>query len=195
MGCHPAVQTHSSSGGGGFLHFLKAAGNFIYHASGAADVVGCIRNPTLGGCLKAAGAVALTVMTAGDGMVLRTVAEGGAELAMRGLATRAATRVVETLGAAGRAARAGLATARDAVNPVIGTEEVAAPTIRYVGDGVNGQRIVIPTLRPVRLFGNTPIRSTLEAGRSALEFFDRLPIQAQDQATIPIEDIIHHIHP
>ncbi|MFE0379531.1 hypothetical protein ACFW1M_29095 [Streptomyces inhibens] len=41
------------------------AGKFLYHASGAADAVGCVEDPSRGGCAKAAFMGALTVGTGG----------------------------------------------------------------------------------------------------------------------------------
>jgi hypothetical protein len=46
-----------------------AVGKAAYKYSGAQDVVSCVTNPTLAGCVKAAITVALTVGTAGEGEV------------------------------------------------------------------------------------------------------------------------------
>ncbi|MEU6220932.1 polymorphic toxin-type HINT domain-containing protein [Streptomyces sp. NPDC047022] len=72
------------------MDFLGDAGKFVYHASGASDVVDCIGDPTWGGCTKAAGIVLLTVATGGEDEVELLGAralEDGAENGATDLAT------------------------------------------------------------------------------------------------------------
>ncbi|WBO64310.1 polymorphic toxin-type HINT domain-containing protein [Streptomyces camelliae] len=70
------------------LDLLGDAGKFIYHASGAADVVGCLKDPSWGGCTKAAFMVVLTVGTGGEDEVVMMGADaledGAADLATSG---------------------------------------------------------------------------------------------------------------
>jgi RHS repeat-associated protein len=76
MGCTPQTSTPSSHGSGfNFMGLLKKAGNFIYHASGAADVVGCVTHPTWIGCGKAVFAIAATVAAGWGGGILASAAE------------------------------------------------------------------------------------------------------------------------
>jgi hypothetical protein len=74
--------SHNSGGGWGFL---KKLGSFVYHASGAADVVGCVRHATWGGCAMAVLTVAMVVSTGGEGAIARAAAEEAA----RAIAARA----------------------------------------------------------------------------------------------------------
>jgi hypothetical protein len=120
-------------------------------------------------------------MTAGEGALVRTVVEGGAELAVRGLATRAATRVVETLGATGRAVRAGVSTARDYLNPTLAYEQGA--TELHIANGYGFRSVYIPRLQSFRLFGDHPVRSTLE-------FWERLPAEAQDSIPEVVKEVV-----
>ncbi len=114
MGCTSSSYTGTSKGGGGggFLGFLKSAGSFIYHASGAADVVGCVTHPSWGGCLKAVGTVALTVGTLGEGAVYRTAIEATVGLAFRDTVRAAGERIAGSLASAGYRAA-------DFVNPAL----------------------------------------------------------------------------
>ncbi|MEU6402196.1 polymorphic toxin-type HINT domain-containing protein [Streptomyces sp. NPDC046985] len=71
------------------LDFLGDAGKFVYQASGAADAVGCIENPSWGGCTKAATMLALTIGTGGEDEVALLGAralEDGAEAGATDLA-------------------------------------------------------------------------------------------------------------
>ncbi|MEW2161056.1 polymorphic toxin-type HINT domain-containing protein [Streptomyces sp. NPDC007189] len=72
----------------GTVSFLGDAGKFLYHASGAADVVGCVENPSWGGCTKAAFMVVLTVGTGGEDEVVMMGADaledGATDLATSG---------------------------------------------------------------------------------------------------------------
>jgi hypothetical protein len=116
----------TSHGGGGnpfswaWNHIVKPAAKFAYHASGAADVVGCVTHPSWGGCARAVGAIALTVATMGDGTLLRMAVEGGASLALRDLATQAATRAAESWGAVGRGIWYGYKTAGRVLDDTVG---------------------------------------------------------------------------
>ena len=116
MGCMNSSYTGTSKGGGGggggFLGFLKSVGSVIYHASGAADVVGCVTHPSWGGCLKAAGTVALTVGTLGEGAVYRTAIEATVGLAFRDTVRAAGERIAGSLASAGYRAA-------DFVNPAL----------------------------------------------------------------------------
>jgi hypothetical protein len=75
MGCHASPGPSHSSGGGGFLHFLKAVGNFVYHNSGASDVVGCVTHPSWSGCGRAAFDVAALIAGGSVGSLLASTAE------------------------------------------------------------------------------------------------------------------------
>ncbi|MFJ7899114.1 polymorphic toxin-type HINT domain-containing protein [Streptomyces sp. NPDC096198] len=86
----PAPHDKGHHWWGSTLDFLGDAGKFVYHASGASDVVGCIGDPTWGGCAKAAGMVILTIGTGGEDEVLLLggrALEDGAETAATDLAT------------------------------------------------------------------------------------------------------------
>jgi hypothetical protein len=196
MGCHGLMPT--SHGGGGnplswlWHHVVKPAASLAYHASGADLVVGCIAHPTFGGCAQAAGAIVLTAATLGEGTLARMAIEGGARLAMRGLAVRAATRALESLGAAGRTLRYATALTRDSLNPIIRLEQVGQKAL-YTGNSFSGRALEFPLVQPVRLFGDHPIMDGIEGVNKGLEWFDRAPIQFQDQAPILIEKIMTHL--
>lgn len=67
---------------GGISHAATSTVKFAYHASGAADVVGCARNPSWGGCATAAGMVVLTGLTGGEdevGLLAMNGLKDGAE--------------------------------------------------------------------------------------------------------------------
>jgi len=185
MGCTPVVSHSSGGGGGGFWGsvwgFAKKAAGFVYHASGAADVVGCVSHPSWGGCLKAAGAVALTVMTSGAGEVLaRAALETTAGLVARSLAARVALRVAESpLGAAGRYLRAGASAFRDTLNPVRYVQVGERP-LMYIPNEAGGRMLSMPEYSAVRLYGDHPIRSAVEGMRS---FYDNMGAEGQD--TLP----------
>ncbi|MEU6505504.1 polymorphic toxin-type HINT domain-containing protein [Streptomyces sp. NPDC046942] len=70
------------------LDLLGDAGKFLYQASGAADVVGCLKDPSWGGCAKAAFMVVVTVGTGGEDEVIMVGADaledGAADLATSG---------------------------------------------------------------------------------------------------------------
>ncbi|MFE0463401.1 RHS repeat domain-containing protein, partial [Kitasatospora sp. NPDC058965] len=50
----------------GVFGALKSAASFAYHASGAADVVGCVTDPSVGGCIQAAITVGSVIGTGGE---------------------------------------------------------------------------------------------------------------------------------
>jgi hypothetical protein len=103
MGCHSsAVASHNSGGGWGFL---KKLGGFLYHASGASDVVGCVTHATWGGCTMAVLTIAMVVGTGGEGAIGRLAAEAAA---------RAAARAAGETGAKAIATGAGETAAREA---------------------------------------------------------------------------------
>ncbi|MBS2546425.1 hypothetical protein KGQ19_06055 [Catenulispora sp. NL8] len=54
----------------GWFGALKTAANFAYHASGAADVVGCITDPSVGGCIQAAITIGTVIGTGGESIAL-----------------------------------------------------------------------------------------------------------------------------
>ena len=91
--------------GGGVPAWMKAVGHFLYHASGAADVVTCVRHPSVGSCVKAAAVVLATAATLGEGLAYRAAIEaalGGANVAVR----EAFVSAMEAALRAGRGARA-----------------------------------------------------------------------------------------
>jgi hypothetical protein len=51
----------------------------VYHASGAADVYGCLNKATWGGCTLAALTILLTIATMGEGEIDRTIIQGAVE--------------------------------------------------------------------------------------------------------------------
>ncbi|MBD0739401.1 RHS repeat-associated core domain-containing protein [Streptomyces sp. CBMA29] len=57
------------------------AGKFVYHASGAADVVGCVSDPSVGGCIKAGALVAGFLATGGEDELEIAALEAGEDLA------------------------------------------------------------------------------------------------------------------
>ncbi|WP_052398283.1 RHS repeat domain-containing protein [Streptomyces sp. NRRL F-5123] len=79
----------------------SSIGSFLYHASGASDVVGCATNPSWGGCAKAAGTVALTIGTGGEDevglLVTRGIEEGVEDGALQ-MASKAANKAAEDSG-------------------------------------------------------------------------------------------------
>jgi hypothetical protein len=75
---------------------LKKVGSFVYHASGAADVVGCATHPTLGGCAMAVATILLTAGTFGEGTVARMAADGLINVG-RSMAERAGTAVIKVV--------------------------------------------------------------------------------------------------
>jgi len=187
LGCHPAQQSTNNGGGFNFLGFVKKAASFAYHASGASDVVGCVTHPSWGGCAMAAGAIVLTAVTLGDGAIARMAIEGGAELAVRGAAVRAATSTAGVLSKFGRTLRAEVAVQREALNPVIGSKTfIKVPGFRDSFDG-----------EPLRLWGDHPVlgpaRSAKEGATKAGEFFDRLPLSFQDTVVDFLEHALHTI--
>ncbi|WP_405584963.1 RHS repeat-associated core domain-containing protein [Streptomyces sp. NBC_01190] len=70
------------------------AGKFVYHASGASDVVGCVSDPSLGGCLKAGALVAGFVVTGGEDELEIAALEAGEDLADKEAADVAEDAVV-----------------------------------------------------------------------------------------------------
>lgn len=95
----PVPKAHHS---GGFMGFMKSAGNFVYHASGLSDIVDCATHPSLGTCAQAVLTVAMTVGTGGESMAGEMIAEGiGKDLLETGakdLAETAGKDAAETVG-------------------------------------------------------------------------------------------------
>ena len=65
--------------------------------------------------------------------------------------------------------------------------------MRYLGNSFGGRSLSIPTLEPVRLFGNEPVRDGVEGVSKALELYDKLPMEGQDTLGVPLEVIFRHI--
>ena len=84
----PKPHHHGSWLGQGWSDFKKGA-NVAYHASGASDVVGCVSDPSLGGCSKAAALTAGFVLTGGEDEVEIAAYEAGEDFAAEEAGTAA----------------------------------------------------------------------------------------------------------
>ncbi len=103
--------------------------SFVYHASGAADVVGCVSDPSLGQCAQAAGMVLLTVATGGE--------DEAAMLAARGLEDGVESAAADGLGSDGASCLVGGAFSFDPTTPVLLADGKTTPISKLkVGDKV-----------------------------------------------------------
>ncbi|SDO89877.1 intein C-terminal splicing region/RHS repeat-associated core domain-containing protein [Actinacidiphila guanduensis] len=66
---------------GSFTSDIAKGAKIAYHASGASDVVGCVSDPSLGGCAKAGALVAGFVFTGGEDELEIAAYEAGEEMA------------------------------------------------------------------------------------------------------------------
>ncbi|MEU6172770.1 polymorphic toxin-type HINT domain-containing protein [Streptantibioticus parmotrematis] len=74
---HPAPKPSHPS----FFDYLKDAARIGYHLSGADTVVGCVTNPSVGGCVQAATIVGGALLTGGEDELEIAAAREGEELA------------------------------------------------------------------------------------------------------------------
>jgi hypothetical protein len=84
-GCNMVASSASSSdsGGSGWGSFIRKAVSVAGNVTGVTDAINCIKNPSLGTCVKAAiklTATAATVATLGGSATVEAAAEGTAEL-------------------------------------------------------------------------------------------------------------------
>ncbi|MYS20299.1 intein C-terminal splicing region/RHS repeat-associated core domain-containing protein [Streptomyces sp. DvalAA-14] len=77
----PKAKPKKKSMWGSFTSDLKKGADIAYHVSGASDVVGCVSNPSLGGCAQAAGLVAGFFLTGGEDELEIAAYEAGEEMA------------------------------------------------------------------------------------------------------------------
>jgi hypothetical protein len=98
LGCHaPAPTSHGGGGGFSLWGFIKKAGNFMYHASGAADVVGCVSHPSWGGCAMAAVDIgSYLIPGAGEARIAEGMVEQAAKDGVEAIARDGARRGLVT---------------------------------------------------------------------------------------------------
>ncbi|WP_329134559.1 polymorphic toxin-type HINT domain-containing protein [Streptomyces sp. NBC_01476] len=122
---------------GSFTSDLKKGAKIAYHASGAADVVGCVSDPSLGGCIKAGAMVAGFFLTGGEDEIEIAAYEAGEELAEKEAADLAEDEAEEVTEDAGSCAVGGGPHSFTGSTPVLeaGGADVPIAKVR-VGDTV-----------------------------------------------------------
>lgn len=109
---------------GGAVHVTEKTGKFLYHATGLADIVGCITSPSLKDCTQATALVVAFVVTGGEDELEIVAYESGEDIAAEAAADAAAD---EGATAADEVAKACKADSFDPDTPVLMADGSSKP--------------------------------------------------------------------